>query len=732
MEQVRQHDQKLYELEVELVQLRSSLVRLTYDFDYSVVINYLLRNAQTAVHRLMIGLIAAQYNVDHILEYLRAMATHQCSLVLISPPALRTLLRKVKDRITPNPRLRLPYHIDKDIWKFYDILQVTPVVLDRLLVILLTIPLMDQSLEMNLYQVHNLPLTAPDLHMTATYSLEGEYLAIGKKGMYVAIPDQESIQICIMSELGLCTMKTALYPADMVKWCLYALFQENDRKIDQYYKYQFKQTDNNYATSLGGFIWAISAVINEKLQVRCLTETHVVDIRPPVEIVYIGNGCEGYSPHLYIPARSTLTSEINIFERGQYFLKFNAQYRTDSKIGIWAKLKFRLQSKEEARKEVQKWAELQPMTMEYLGQKLDLIDTEKYPFELPTKALLLLLIIVTLIIVIGLVVALVKWWKGHEGSKEIKNMVKLMQIKDRMRYFFPQTNLPENKASHQEREPVTLSAPIDHGTPRRKSLGLPPDSELELVKTKTQVQVHALPKVSQSAARQTPVDEEQSIVPTHRKSQRPVSAYNPVDEEQSAAPSYHKPQRPASAHILVDDEPVDPSHHNLQKDGEPVQTLIRQIVRDTEAADRYAKYVNRKSREELDQPEPVDDPTHGVPTTYYEKLSDRAKAPKRATPGSIGLDLFTPTDIFIPSKQQVLIHTDLVLVLTQGHYIRIASKSGLALKYGLTIKGGVVDPDYRVNVRVLLRNNSDEAQILERGEAIAQVIMEKAAMPVVV
>ena len=119
-------------------------------------------------------------------------------------------------------------------------------------------------------------------------------------------------------------------------------------------------------------------------------------------------------------------------------------------------------------------------------------------------------------------------------------------------------------------------------------------------------------------------------------------------------------------------------------------------------------------------------------TLNYEKLSDRAKAPKRATPGSIGLDLFTPTDVFIPANQQVLIHTDLVLVPTQGHYICIASKSGLALKYGLTIEGGVVDPDYRGNVGVLLRNNSDEAQILEWGEAMAQVIMEKAAMPEVV
>ena len=120
------------------------------------------------------------------------------------------------------------------------------------------------------------------------------------------------------------------------------------------------------------------------------------------------------------------------------------------------------------------------------------------------------------------------------------------------------------------------------------------------------------------------------------------------------------------------------------------------------------------------------------PALNYEKLSDRAKAPKRATPGSIGLDLFTPTDMFIPAKEQVLIHTDLILVPTPGHYIRIASKSGLALKYRLTIEGGVVDPDYRGNIGVLLRNHSDQAQILEEGEAIAQVIMEKAAMPVVV
>ena len=84
-----------------------------------------------------------------------------------------------------------------------------------------------------------------------------------------------------------------------------------------------------------------------------------------------------------------MTSKINIVERGQYFLKFNDQYQKEDKIGIWEKLKFQLQSKGKAKEEVQRWAELQPMTLEFLGQKLDLIDMNDYPIELPTKALLI-------------------------------------------------------------------------------------------------------------------------------------------------------------------------------------------------------------------------------------------------------------------------------------------------------------------------------------------------------
>ena len=70
----------------------------------------------------------------------------------------------------------------QEIWKYYEVMKVTPIILDKMLVILLTIPVLDKSLELNIYRVHNLPSIPPGQEIAATYQLEGDYFAIGKHG----------------------------------------------------------------------------------------------------------------------------------------------------------------------------------------------------------------------------------------------------------------------------------------------------------------------------------------------------------------------------------------------------------------------------------------------------------------------------------------------------------------------------------------------------------------------
>ena len=76
----------------------------------------------------------------------------------------------------------------------------------------------------------------------------------------------------------------------------------------------------DFAYSLDGYLWAISALVTEKLQVRCIMETHVITIKPPLHIVDIGNGCKAYSASIYILAKSELTATLQSITQSQFFL----------------------------------------------------------------------------------------------------------------------------------------------------------------------------------------------------------------------------------------------------------------------------------------------------------------------------------------------------------------------------------------------------------------------------
>ena len=76
--------------------------------------------------------------------------------------------------------------------------------MDDFLLIILTIPLTDQSLEMDLYKIYNLPALHPKLKVEFMYQLEGEYLAIMKNKLYTALPTAAEIRICKGMEGYLC------------------------------------------------------------------------------------------------------------------------------------------------------------------------------------------------------------------------------------------------------------------------------------------------------------------------------------------------------------------------------------------------------------------------------------------------------------------------------------------------------------------------------------------------
>ena len=240
------------------------------------------------------------------------------------------------------------------------------------------------------------------------YETEGSYLATLMDSMYIILPPDIDVRLCLMTKGHLCMFNQALYPVDNTDWCIYALFINDINKIKKNCNLKPINRTTNLAYSLDGYLWAISALAAEKLQIRCVMETHVITIHPPLQIVDIGDGCEAYSTSIYIPAKSALTATMQSFSRSQFFLDYNFQYTNVSKFVVWYQTNFSTLTQEEIASLKAKNIKLPSMPMDIFDQNLEMID-ENYPFSLSPKLILALLILAGLLfIVIGI---LFIWYK---------------------------------------------------------------------------------------------------------------------------------------------------------------------------------------------------------------------------------------------------------------------------------------------------------------------------------
>ena len=315
-------------LQVRMAEINKTLIATLSGIKFLKYTVAIVNDIRINLAKLTLGIMSLEQNVNAVYEYLRVLSTRQINPLIIPPDTLRKVLAKVKEDMNRNPRLKLPEDPNLNIWNYYTIMKITPIVMDDFLLILLTIPLTDQSLEMDLYKIYNLPTLHPKLKVEFTYQIEGEHLAISKSRLYAAVPTAREIRICETAEGYLCLMNQALYPIEKIEWCSYALsfFAQDQTKVRQYCTINTQKRD--------GYLWAVSSLKKEKMQVRCLLDTHVVHIKPPLTIIYVGNGCEAYSNNLYIPAKSELTSRDDTVVRHNYFQQFNVKYQNLTKYSL--------------------------------------------------------------------------------------------------------------------------------------------------------------------------------------------------------------------------------------------------------------------------------------------------------------------------------------------------------------------------------------------------------------
>jgi len=105
--------------------------------------------------------------------------------------------------------------------------------------------------------------------------------------------------------------------------------------------------------------------------------------------------------------------------------------------------------------------------------------------------------------------------------------------------------------------------------------------------------------------------------------------------------------------------------------------------------------------------------------------------PEYQSEGAAGMDLLAAVDeaeplVLLPGAR-ALIPTGLVLELPAGMEAQIRPRSGLALRHGITVLNspGTIDSDYRGEVKILLINLGEAPWEIQRGERIAQLVLQR-------
>jgi dUTP pyrophosphatase len=115
----------------------------------------------------------------------------------------------------------------------------------------------------------------------------------------------------------------------------------------------------------------------------------------------------------------------------------------------------------------------------------------------------------------------------------------------------------------------------------------------------------------------------------------------------------------------------------------------------------------------------------GLVDVKIKLLNSVAKCPSQNNATDAGFDVYSCDEGIVYVKDRKIISLGFAMEMPDGYYAKLFSRSGLALKKGIIVLGGVVDSDYRGEVKAILYNSGDDIFEYTYGDKVAQMVFAK-------
>ena len=247
----------------------------------------------------------AVFYLESLKSELNMLSMQHLSTNTISPKDLKELLIEVESKLPNN--FELPRNPRKDIWYFYKTLTSITYLEDNEIRIVLKIPLINTKEEYEVYRIYNLPLpmATKQTNIMLKYTLETDMLMVSKDRSKFSLLTESAFHMCNSFHYRFCNPETAFYQANINRFCVVALFMQNQRDIKTFCKQMVILDQKLPLTSYLSYgLWIVVTNVPLTFTINCQShkqKTYDIKIESPFGIIKLNNTCKASNKYLQLP-----------------------------------------------------------------------------------------------------------------------------------------------------------------------------------------------------------------------------------------------------------------------------------------------------------------------------------------------------------------------------------------------------------------------------------------------
>ena len=317
----------------------------------------------------------------------------------------------VDSKLTPESKT------DLSVYRYYKMIKFQVTMEQELMLGVMQIPLVDINAEFRLYKIYNLPVPLPEAKLQVQYDLSVKYLAITKGDQYVTFPTEHEIMGCQLTVGALCELNTALLPTLNLNSCEFALYKRARDQVIKNCRVRTSPLRRDHAISLEPNYWVVVTQAPWVLHIICLQTTTYLQVKYPIDIVHLQDGCEATSSTLVLPGHLCLVKEDNSI-LNSHSVQFTLQYTKVQDFDLIKQIIPEKLSPEQLKAIGDSIPEPQMSSIMTLQGQLKDINTN-YPYVMPLYLKIILTSISTILLVLGVTLCFKCYKCGCSVNKSV-------------------------------------------------------------------------------------------------------------------------------------------------------------------------------------------------------------------------------------------------------------------------------------------------------------------------